>query len=126
MTTEQVKEMQEVKSRSESNSHRIDKLEDSMHELKEEHKVIYDLGASVKVLADNMTDMKTDMREVKHNCVDLNNKLDSDMAAMKEEVDAVKNQPLKAKSDWFDKVAWLIVGGIGTAILGYIIDMVMK
>lgn len=122
MTLDQIKELQEVKSRSSSNTHRIDKLEQSVDDLREESKAIYELGSSVRIMADNLTGMKDDIKEVKTGQSDLNEKISN----IKQDVADARNQPIKSKSEWFDKIVWLIVGGVGAYIVTQIIETVTK
>ena len=122
MTQDQIKELQEVKSRSSSNTHRIDKLEQSVDDLREESKAIYELGSSVRIMADNLTGMKDDIKEVKTGQSDLNEKISN----IKHDVADARNQPIRSKSEWFDKIVWLIVGGVGAYIVTQIIETVTK
>ena len=122
MTLDQIKELQEVKSRSSSNTHRIDKLEQSVDDLRGESKAIYELGSSVRIMADNLTGMKDDIKEVKTGQSDLNEKISN----IKQDVADARNQPIKSKSEWFDKIVWLIVGGVGAYIVTQIIETVTK
>lgn len=114
-----IRELQEIKSRSESNSHRLDSLEN-------QYKIIQELSASIQILANNMSGFKQDISTVKETCSKLNDKLDDEIKDIKDDINEVKNQPSRAKSEWFDKILWLIVGGVATAIVTAVIGAVVN
>lgn len=122
MTQEQVKELQEVKSRALSNTHRLDKLECTVEGLREESKAIYELGSSVRIMADSLTGMKDDLKEVKSSQVGLIEKI----GCIKQDVADARNQPIKSKSEWFDKILWVIVGGAVAYLLNQFIQSMSK
>lgn len=122
MTQEQVKELQEVRSRALSNTHRLDRLECTVEGLREESKAIYELGSSVRIIADSLTGMKDDLKEVKSSQVGLTEKI----GCIKQDVADARNQPIKSKSEWFDKILWVIVGGAVAYLLNQFIQSMLK
>ena len=69
--------------RSKSNTHRIDKIEDRIKDIETEQKALYELTSSVKSMAENISDMKSDIKEVKKGQFDLSNKMDNQITDVK-------------------------------------------
>ncbi|WP_099467718.1 hypothetical protein [Konateibacter massiliensis] len=74
----------EVEQRTKSNTHQIEDIKDEIKEIKSEQKAIYDIAASIKVMATSMDTMKDDLVEVKQGQKELSNKVDN-------QIDEVKN-----------------------------------
>lgn len=127
MTNEQiVMELQEVKSTTESNEKRLDKLETIVENIRIENKAIYDLSATVKSLAESMADIKSDIKEVKVDVKDgqsnMTKKFNEELAPIKTDVEELKTKPLQTKSSIVDKIIWLVVSGV----IAFIVTQVMN
>lgn len=122
-TMEQLeKDIQDIKVTSGIHGQRLDTLEHEMEQMHIENKAIYEIGSSVKILAEGMTAIKEDVKDVKEDVrsgledvrngqSNLSSKLDSEVDQMKQDIDEIRTQPMKRRSDWMDKVIWAIVGG---------------
>ena len=106
-----LREITETSERSKSNSHRIDDLEDGVKAIKEENKAIHDIATSVKLIAQDMTYIKSDIATVKETQADLT-----------EQVSTLKEEPVRTKAQWVDKVIAAVCGAIGMAILSYVLS----
>lgn len=97
--------IQEVDSRSKSNEHRIDDLELGMDKMQETQIALVKLANGVDKMADQLVDMKSDIKEVKSGQTDLSNK-----------VTTLENRPSQEiKKRWdslSDKLMWLVISGI--------------
>lgn len=76
-------------------NHRIDKLESAIDKLTE-------LAASVKLLAQNMSDMKTELQR------------------QGKRLEAIEQEP----ADKWRKLTWLIITGVAGAALGFILSKI--
>jgi len=65
MNEEQIKELTEATSRSKSNSHRIDKLEEQYELLHEMSKSMATIAEQTKRTTDDVKELKDDMEEIK-------------------------------------------------------------
>lgn len=102
--------IQEVNSRSKSNEHRIDDLELGMDKLQETQLTLVKLANGVDKMADQLVDMKSDIKEVKSGQMDLSAK-----------VTTLENKPAQdVKKRWdslSDKLLWLFIAGIAGYLL---------
>ena len=101
----------EIGERSKSNSHRLDEVETDIKSLKEEHKVLYEMSASIKTLADGVNGIKTDVKDIR-----------SEQSDMKSQISDLRTAPDRKKSQWMDKAIGAIVGAVGTGILAYVLS----
>ena len=117
------------------NSHdtRLTLLETAVKEQQAKSDAIQEMNVNVRLLAENMSAMKTDMSDVKQDIKNVNIKtdqtrehLDEKLSNMKTEIDNVRNEPSKQKANSFDKIVWIIVGGGVTAIVTHIISLITK
>lgn len=108
--TELAVHLQEVDSRSQSNTHRIDAHDKELKEIKDKQDAIYDLTSSVKSIAIDMAYIKDDVKEVKTSQKELTTK-----------VSEIENRPAintkKRVDDIKDKIIWLLVGGVVVFLL---------
>ena len=115
-------------------THRVDANEVEIKEIRKTNEAILSLASDVKLLTQNYTtmgsdvkDMKQDIKDVKAKQDESNTKHDKDIEALKEEISETKTQPLKEKAEMWDKLKWLIIGGIASATLtGVIASIVNK
>lgn len=89
---DQVKRLAETESRSRSNTHRLDKLEERVSEQGE-------LIQTIKLLAQELERMKSDVSE------------------MKSDVKKLAEKPQKRWEAIVDKLLWLVVGGAAAWVL---------
>jgi len=115
------------------NSHdtRLTLLETAVKEQQAKSDAIQEMNVNVRLLAENMSAMKTDMSDVKQDIKNVNIKtdqtrehLDEKLSNMKTEIDNVRNEPSKQKANSLDKIIWIIVGGGVTAIVSHIIGLI--
>lgn len=97
--------IQEIDSRSKSDQHRIDDLESEMDKMQETQIALVKLANGVDKMADQLVDMKSDIKEVKNGQRDLSNK-----------VTTLENRPSQeVKKRWdsiSDKLLWLFIAGV--------------
>ena len=117
--------------RSTQNIHekRINDNEKAIELLKNENKAIYEINTNVRLLAEHMNTVKTDIAETKENIKEvkvayneMGKKFDTEITEVKDDINEVKTQPVKSKADWWDKVVWLIVGGSLSTLLVFLLD----
>ena len=109
--------VQEIDSRSKSNEHRIDDLEHDMKETKSMQITLVKLANGVENMGNQLMDVKEDIQDVKKGQHELSNK-----------VTTLENRPaLETKKRWdsiYDKIIWLVIGGIVTFILSQAIPTI--
>ena len=109
--------VQEIDSRSKSNEHRIDDLEHDMKETKSMQITLVKLANGVENMGNQLMDVKEDIQDVKKGQNELSNK-----------VTTLENRPaLETKKRWdsiYDKIIWLVIGGIMTFILSQAIPTI--
>lgn len=125
-----------VDQRSKANENRISEIQSEVEALRDEHKedmdkvheeykAIYDLTASVKVIADHMEQMNAVV-------VDTNKKVDDNALAQKEtetrlmkRISEVENAPAKKSAEFMDKVKVAIATTIITFLVSGILATVI-
>lgn len=107
----------------------INDMHKEIDQLKSESKALYEINTNVRLLAENMNTVKTDIGEAKDNIKEvkiahnkLNEKFDKEISEVKNDINDVKVQPTKAKADWWDKVVWLVVGGGLSAVVALVLE----
>lgn len=112
---------------------RVDASESEIKEIRKTNEVILSLASDVKSLTQNyitmgsdVKDMKQDIKDVKAKQDQSNTKHDEDIQALKAEISETKVQPIKEKAELWDKVKWLVIGGIITAVLAGVISAVVN
>ena len=115
--TELAVHLESVDERCKSNEHRINDHDNDIKELREKQDAIYDLTSSVKSIATDMTYIKEDVQEVK-----------SGQAQLNEKVTILENKPateVKKRIDGiYEKLLWLVVGGIAATLLSTILPKI--
>ena len=109
--------VQEIDSRSRSNEHRIDDLETEMKETKSMQITLVKLANGVENMGNQLMDVKEDIQDVKKGQHELSNK-----------VTTLENRPAletkKRLDSIYDKILWLVIGGIITFILSQAIPTI--
>ena len=109
--------LQEVDSRSKSNEHRIDELEVEMKETKEMQITLVKLANGVENMGNQLIDVKEDIQDVKKGQNELSDK-----------VTTLENRPAletkKRLDSIYDKILWLVIGGIVTFVLSQVIPTI--
>ena len=115
--TELAVHLESVDARCKSNEYRINDHDNDIKELREKQDAIYDLTSSVKSIATDMTYIKEDVQEVKSGQVQLN-----------EKVTILENKPateVKKRIDGiYEKLLWLVIGGIAVTLLSTILPKI--
>ena len=115
--TELAVHIESVDARCKSNERRINEHDNDIKELREKQDAIYDLTSSVKSIATDMTYIKEDVQEVK-----------SGQAQLNEKVTILENKPateVKKRIDGiYEKLLWLVVGGIAVTLLSTILPKI--
>lgn len=122
-TTEQlVKDVQDLKIQHGVHEERISRAEKEIEQLHAENKAIYEISTNVKILAEGMSSVRQDVADVKDDVKQNNEKIskldekfDNEQEKVKEEITNLKNLPDKTKAVWWDKIVWLVVGGVISA-----------
>lgn len=94
----------------EQNKDDIHNIKGELSEIKENNKAIYDIATSVKLMAQDMTAVKTTVGEVK-----------KEQKETRQEINEIKNNALTKKAKLFDKIIGAVLGAIGTGILVYVL-----
>ena len=112
--TELAVHLESVDARCKSNEHRLNDHDTELKEIREKQDAIYDLTSSVKSIATDMTYIKEDVKEVK-----------SEQAQLNEKVTILENKPAneskKRIDEIKDKLLWLFIGGIAVGLLSTIL-----
>lgn len=115
MTPEEIAmTIQEVKSRGESNSHRIDDLKTEVTELKKKQDAIYEMSNNLTLITKSIQIVERDLSEVKDNQKELSNK-----------VSTLENAPARSSYDSMNKVKLAVITAICTAIATGILAVVI-
>ena len=96
MNQEQIRELAETTSRSKSNTHRIDKLE-------EQYELLHEMNANLSVIAEQTRNTKDDVQ------------------GLKKDMEDIKSKPNKFVDGIKTNAASIVVGAIVGAILALII-----
>ena len=109
--TEMAVKLQEVDSRCRSNEHRLDELDGEMDKIQEAQITLVKLANGVDKMADQLVDMKADIKDVKTSQKELSDK-----------VTTLENKPaVETKRKW-DSISgnlwWLFIGGVAAFLLG--------
>ena len=109
--TELAVKLENVESRSKSNEHRIDNLENDMKETKDMQITLVKLANGVENMGSQLMDVKNDIQDVKKGQDELSDK-----------VTTLENKPAtETKKRWdsiYEKLIWLAISGIAAFILG--------
>lgn len=114
----------ETEQRSKSNTHRLDKMEEEMREIKNDQKAIYKIATSVEVIAQRVSNIEDKVD-------DTNAKVNAQAKAWQEterRLSEAQNEPYKRTANNVNSIKIAIITGIctflATGILGAIIMFV--
>jgi len=85
-------------------------------DLKDTQRMMYEMNTNIKLLVEKIGNTNDDLVEMKDDITGIK----SDMSGMKEDINEVKIQADKKDAKKWDKLIWLIIGVIVTAIAGII------
>lgn len=109
--TEMAVKLQEVDSRCRSNEHRLDELDGEMDKIQETQITLVKLANGVDKMADQLVDMKADIKDVKTSQKELSDK-----------VTTLENKPAAETKRKWDSISgnlwWLFISGIAAFLLG--------
>lgn len=109
--TEMAVKLQEVDSRCRSNEHRLDELDGEMDKIQETQITLVKLANGVDKMADQLVDMKADIKDVKTSQKELSDK-----------VTTLENKPAAETKRRWDSISgnlwWLFISGIAAFLLG--------
>lgn len=94
-----------------SQERRLESLESDIKILKEKNEVLYEMSVNLKTLSDGVIAIKEDVKTMK-----------TEQGQFREELADLRNAPHKKKSQWMDKAIGAVMGAIGAAILGYVLN----
>lgn len=134
MNEAQLIELTEISERGKSNTHQIEEIKEDIKEMKLENKALYELTTSVKLIAQDMSSIKQDITEVKCGQEKLSVKMDSEISKVKDEQEKIKYNisevkfcPTTEKAKTFEKIKWIVISVITTAITtGIISNLIHK
>lgn len=109
-----IKVLTETAERAKSNSEKINNLEGDIKTIKEENKIIHEIATSVRLIAQDMTYIKTDIATVKET-----------QSGLTEQVLDLKTNSNKIKAAWVDKAIAAILGALGTGVLAYLLRSIL-
>lgn len=112
--TELAVKIEGVDVRSKSNTNRIESLEDGMEKIQETQITLVKLANGVDKMADQLVDMKSDIKEIKGSQEELSDK-----------VTTLENRPAQeTKQRWdnvSEKLLWLVIGGLAVWVLSQVL-----
>lgn len=134
MTEDETKVLIRTEQRSKANEHRINKLEEDVDDLRKNQNAIYQLAASVQVIAEQTKTTSADVKILSAKIDEQGKKIDRQdkdrivaEKALEDRIVAVKNEPAAKRSDTLDKVRVAVItavcSGIATLILGKLLGM---
>lgn len=85
-------------------------------DLKDTQRMMYEMNTNIKLLVEKIGNTNDDLVEMKGDITGIK----SDMSGMKEDINEVKIQADKKDAKKWDKLIWLIIGVVVTAIAGII------
>lgn len=109
--TEMIQMITETATRSKHNEQEIEKMQNDILEIKKDNKAIHDIATSVKLIAQDVGYIKQDIGTVKKTQTDLRTELSD-----------VKSNSIKEKALWYDKAVGAVLGAVGMAVLGYVLN----
>lgn len=132
--TEDETKLIKTEQRSKANEHRIEKLESDVDDIRKNQNAIYQLAASVQVIAQQTKDMSEDVKSLSTKIDEQGKKIDRQdrdrmdaEKALEAKIIAVQKEPALRQSDTIDKVKVAVItaicSGVATLILGKILGM---
>lgn len=111
-----IKELTETTERSKSNTHQIEEVKAEIKDIRIENRALYELTSSVKLIAQDMGNIKDDISDVKNGQKELSEKVNK----VTQEVENVKNKDDIEMGRNTKKVFWEVVSKIlaGLAVSG--------
>lgn len=115
MTTQEARELQEVKSRCESNTHQLNEMKVAINELQQKQDMMYEMNTNIKLIAQSMTTMQRDVNEVHASQKNLEDK-----------VAAIENRPDRAVGDAWNKIKIAMCTAVATGVVAYVVGLVLS
>lgn len=119
MTADEIKTLQEVKSRAESNTHQIEEIKERISKQESRSEVLYQMSESIALMAQSLKQVEGDVGEVKTNQKELSAK-----------VSTLENAPAQEALNNFKKVKIAaisaVVSGAAVAIAGVVYSILSK
>jgi len=115
VTIQEAKEIQETKSRCESNSHQIAEIKTEIKAIQEKQDTMHEMNTNIKLIAQGMSDMQSDFGEVRDSQKQLADKVAS-----------IENRPSKETYDAWSKIKVAIATAIGTGLVAYGLSTILK
>lgn len=104
------KELTKTTSLTETNTGQINDLKTIVKEMQIENKALYELTSSVKIIAQDLCSIKSEIGGIKKEVSDLSDK-----------VDDVREEPIKNKAKFFDNAKKLILTAIFSGLIMFIL-----
>ena len=118
MTVQDAKEIQEIKSRTLSNSHRIDECVSRITKVEEKQELMYQMNENIALMAQSMKNIEGNMQDMNTDIKDLSGK-----------VNALENAPAKEMLENYKKVKFNVSSALAistaTALLGAVIGFIL-
>lgn len=114
MTADEIKTLQEVKSRAESNTHQIEEIKERLSKQEARSETLYQMSENIALIAQSLKQVEGDVGEVKESQKELSSKVSTlENAPAKETLDNIK----KIKIAAITAVATMIATGVAGAII---------
>lgn len=108
MTADEIKTLQEVKSRAESNTHQIEEIKERLSKQEARSETLYQMSENIALMAQSLKQVEGDVSEVKNSQKELTNK-----------VSILENQPVKDTVARITSVKWSVISAVcGAAGVG--------
>lgn len=119
MTIEEARMIQEIKSRSESNTHQICELKERMTRQEKRGETLYQMSENIALMAQSLKQVEGDVGEVKENQKELS-----------EKVSTLENQPAKDTVTQINNIKWSIIsaiaGALGMGVFWFLLENINK
>lgn len=102
----------------------VEQHEKDIHELKEKNEVMYKLATSVELIANDMSYLKNDVQSIKKGQEEIFTNIED----VEKKVRSVENADVKKEAKAWEglkeKLLWLVVGGLATALLNQVFGLI--
>lgn len=105
----------ETEQRSKSNTHQIEDIKKDVEKVESKTEDIHRIATSIEIIANKMETQDKKITEI-----------GEEVKAVKQEVGELKNTSNNEKAKNWDKLVWFIFTGVGGAIIGYIMNVILK
>ena len=119
MEVEYAREIQEIKSRSESNTHQIAELKERTSKLEARSEMLYQMNENLALMAQSLKTIEGDVTEVKE-----------DQKQLSDKVSTLENAPAQDTVAQLKNIKWSIIsaicGALGMGVFWFLLENINK